>query len=120
MHPSTLTDGETLIIAGYVLASMLLSSLTGFAIVVRDERRLSPRMLERAWPTVTRDMVLGFGALMGGVLPVAFGVFLHFVRTRRSLKGLGLGLLGFVLVFVPVLLLGAVIDLLVPDLPDVG
>ncbi len=119
MPPRSLTDGETLIIAGYVLLSMLFASLTAFAIVVRDERRLPPRLLERAWPPVTRDMVLGFGALMGGVLPVAFGVFLHFLRTRRSWKGLGLGLLGFVIVLVPVFALGFVIDMIVPDLPDI-
>mgnify|MGYP000332437288 CR=1 FL=1 len=119
MAPRSLTDGETIIIAGYVLSSMLIASLTGFAIVVRDERKLSPRKLERAWPPVTRDMVLGFGALMGGVLPVAFGVFLHFLRTRRGWKGVGLGLLGFVLVLVPVFALGSLIDFIVPDLPDI-
>ena len=53
-------------------------------IVRRDERRLDERRLERAWPPATFwCAVVTFGPLC---LPV------HFLRTRRSAKGLGLGL----------------------------
>lgn len=50
-----------------------------------DEHRLSPRMLARAWPKASFwSAVVAFGPLC---LPV------HFVRTRRSVTGLLLGLL---------------------------
>jgi hypothetical protein len=50
-----------------------------------DERRLSQGMLARAWPKASFwSAVVAFGPLC---LPV------HFVRTRRSVAGLLLGLL---------------------------
>lgn len=63
------------IVAGIVLPAY---------IVRRDERRLSPERLGRAWP------IASFWCAV-----VTFGVFclpIHFWRTRRSLLGLGLGL----------------------------
>jgi len=54
-----------------------------FLIVVRDERRMPSDMLARAWPSSTRaSAIVCFGLL---ALPV------HFGRTRRSLKGVALG-----------------------------
>lgn len=112
----TVTDD--LAFAGYILATMVATSITAIALVKRDERRLSATMLDRAWPPATRDTVLGLAVLLGGVLPVAFGVFLHFVRTRRSLRGIGLGLAGFVVTFLPAIALSVLLSVLMPDLPD--
>ena len=53
-------------------------------IVKRDEKHLNDRLLERAWPEAS------FWCSV-----VTFGLFclpIHFLRTRRSAKGLGLGL----------------------------
>jgi hypothetical protein len=55
-----------------------------FAVLRRDERRLTAEQLGRAWPPSTRLMA-----------PVYFGVFclpVHFWKTRRSLGGLLVGL----------------------------
>ncbi len=54
-------------------------------IVKRDEHRLNPERLDRAWPTAT------FWCSV-----VTFGIFclpIHFWRTRRSVVGLLVGLL---------------------------
>jgi hypothetical protein len=57
-------------------------------IVKRDERRLSDKQLERAWPPATFwCAVVTFGLIC---LPI------HFWRTRRSVTGLGLGLIWLV------------------------
>jgi hypothetical protein len=52
-------------------------------VVLRDVKRLEPRLLARAWPTTS---IWSAVALLG-----PFCIPLHFVRTRRSLAGLGLG-----------------------------
>ncbi|HWP07448.1 MAG TPA: hypothetical protein VNN72_16970 [Polyangiaceae bacterium] len=53
-------------------------------IVTRDVKRLPPQQLERAWPTTS---IWSAVALLGP-LCIPF----HFMRTRRSLRGVGLGL----------------------------
>jgi hypothetical protein len=53
-------------------------------IVLRDVKRLPPDLLARAWPTTS---IWSAVALLG-----PFCIPLHFVRTRRSLSGVGLGL----------------------------
>lgn len=68
-----------------LLVSFAVTTSALFAIVVYDERRLSPEACARAWPRTSRDAALVvFGVL---ALPV------HFARTRRSVGGLLLGLL---------------------------
>jgi hypothetical protein len=56
-------------------------------VVTRDVKRLEPRLLARAWPTTS---IWAAVALLG-----PFCIPLHFVRTRRSLVGLGLGVAWF-------------------------
>jgi hypothetical protein len=54
-----------------------------FVIVLRDEKRLPPEKIDRAWPPASRaSAVIAFGVLC---LPVYFG------RTRRSFGGVLLG-----------------------------
>ena len=61
------------------------------AIIVRDEHRLRGEQASRAWPPASRDSALfciyNFSPLVLLVVP------LHFVRTRRNLWGLLLGML---------------------------
>jgi hypothetical protein len=55
------------------------------AIVLRDERRLTPEQLARAWPPTSRNVALyAFSP---------FCVAVHFVRTRRSWIGFFWGVL---------------------------
>ena len=53
-------------------------------VIVRDERRLTPAALERAWPPASRNAAIYAFA--------PFCVFIHFVRTRRNLRGAAIGL----------------------------
>jgi hypothetical protein len=57
-------------------------------IIVRDERRLRGKQLEHAWPPVSRDAAI-YALWNFGVHHLS--VVIHFVRTRRSLLGLGIG-----------------------------
>lgn len=70
---------ETLVVA----LSLILNALLPYLIVRRDLRRLSAERLARAWTDASfLSAVVAFGPLS---LPV------HFVKTRRSLIGFGLG-----------------------------
>jgi hypothetical protein len=63
-----------------ILISWPLTLSLVFAVLRRDERRLTPAQLARAWPVATR---LASGVYFGILcLPV------HFWRTRRSAVGL--------------------------------
>ena len=71
-----------------------------FFIVVRDERGLPPKQLERAWPPTSRNLAL----VVLGVFALPF----HYARTRRSVLGFTIGLgLGVAVTAVNALLLGA-------------
>ncbi len=66
------------------LSASILQISLAFLLVRRDERRLSATELARAFPQSTFYIaVVVFGAL---AIPV------HFVRTRRSIRGIVLGL----------------------------
>ena len=68
--------------------SFVLSRLLPFFIVRRDLRRLEPAALQRAWPESSfHSAVFFFGLLC---LPV------HFLKTRRGLRGVALGFGWFV------------------------
>jgi len=73
-----------------VLASWTATLPAVIAAIVSDERRLTGRELERAWPAVSRDCAIF--ALWSLGLP-HLCVPIHFVRTRRSLRGTAMGLL---------------------------
>jgi len=66
-----------------VALSLALNSLVPYLIVRRDLRGLSEERLARAWTDASfLSAVVAFGPL---ALPV------HFAKTRRSLRGFGLG-----------------------------
>jgi len=67
-----------------LLVPWVVSTTLIFLLIHRDEARLPPEQLARAWPTATRrTAVVYFGPL---ALPV------HFGRTRRSVLGVVQGL----------------------------
>jgi hypothetical protein len=65
------------------------------SIIVRDERRLRGEQLARAWPGPSRDAAI-FGLWNLGVHHLC--VLVHFARTRRTLRGVGAGLIWVVAV----------------------
>jgi hypothetical protein len=74
-----------------VVLQIVLSIVLTAAVVRRDERRLGAEQLARAWNYASFwTAVVVFGPLC---IPV------HFLRVRRSVAGLGLGLLWMVAVF---------------------
>ena len=68
--------------------SMALSIAVPATIVRRDLSRLTGERLARAWP----DASLWLAIVVFGPISVP----IHFIRTRRSLRGLAAGLLWFV------------------------
>jgi len=81
------TEGDLELVQ--VLASWSVTLPAVAAIIVRDERRLAERTLERAWPPQSRDAAI-FGLWLMGVHPLC--LLVHFTRTRRSVPGFLLGL----------------------------
>jgi hypothetical protein len=73
-----------------VVASLAVTLPAVAAIIVFDERRLVGPELERAWPPQSRDCAI-FALFNLGVPHLC--ILIHFVRTRRSLRGATLGLL---------------------------
>jgi hypothetical protein len=97
-----------------VVASMLVATGVVVAVVMLDERRLHGRELERAWPASSRDAAF-FGAWAVGWPAGCLVLLVHFASTRRSLRGVGLGLLWGLLLFLvagvgPVFLVPALIE----------
>jgi hypothetical protein len=82
------TDGDLELLQVIVSWAVTLPSVS--ALVVLDERRLRGPMLARAWPPVSRDAAIF--AMWNIGLPLFLVPLVHFVRTRRSLRGLLLGL----------------------------
>jgi len=67
-----------------IVASWAVTTVLLFVIVNRDERRLTPEQLERAWPVSTKRVAI-----------VLLGVFclpVHYTRTRRSFLGFCIGM----------------------------
>ncbi len=89
-----------------LIVAFVVSRVLTYAVVVRDERRLSPERLARAWPRVSLlSAVFQFAML---AIPV------HFARTRRSVLGLLLGVLWAVAVLVATALATELSDLISP------
>ncbi len=74
-----------------VVCSMIVVPVVQGAVVRLDERRLSSERLARAWPPVTRDVVV-FATWQFGILFGCPALLVWFIRTRRSLVGVLLGL----------------------------
>jgi hypothetical protein len=75
-------------------------------IIKRDEKRLSEEMRERAYaPATLVASVFWFQQV---------AVLVHFIRTRRSIKGFFIGLAWSVAAFVPALVVDAIFALCLP------
>jgi hypothetical protein len=81
-----LTDGNLELLQ--IIASWVVTLPAVVGVIVWDERRLGGTALERAWPPVSRDAAI-FGLWNMGIHPLC--VLIHFLRTRRSFRGAGLG-----------------------------
>ena len=71
-----------------VVVSMAVTLPSVVAIIVLDERRLRGVERDRAWPPQSRDAAI-FGLWNVGAHPLC--LLVHFIRTRRSLLGIALG-----------------------------
>jgi hypothetical protein len=95
-----------------LVSSFAVSTFVAFALVGFDERRLArtrPDLAARGWPPASKTCAL-----------VVFGplaLVVHFVRTRRSLGGVVLGLLAAAVVLAASAVDLAGVDLLSPGLP---
>jgi hypothetical protein len=78
-----------------IVASWAATLPTVAAIIVYDERRLRGEQRGRAWPPSSRDAAI-YALWTLGVHHLC--VPIHFVRTRRTLGGIGLGLVGLAIV----------------------
>jgi hypothetical protein len=77
------------------------------AIVVLDERRLSPEKLARAWPPASSMSAIFFFT--------EIALFLHFARTRRSVTGVLLGIATTAFVVLLANVVCGVVDLEIGD-----
>lgn len=91
-----------------LLLSWIATTAACFYVVMRDERRLPPELLERAWPSSSRAAaIIAFGQI---------AVWVHFWKTRRyGIRGFLLGLLWMVGTSLPALAIGFLLDLVYPD-----
>ncbi len=105
MHSKNVTD--SLLEVGAILVSAAVSWTTSAWIIKRDERKLSPKMLERAYAPAT------FAASVFLFQQIA--VLVHFICTRRSFVGFLLGVAWTLAAFVPAIVVDALIALVVPE-----
>ncbi len=97
---------ESLIEIGALLASAAVSWTASAWVIKRDEKKLSEEMLARAYaPATLACSVFLFQQL---------AVLVHFVRTRRSLRGFLLGVGWTLAAFVPSALVELLFDAFLP------
>ncbi len=105
--PRQETLGESILEIAAILVSGVVNWTVSALIIKRDERRLSGEMLARAYPPAT---------LAASVfLFQQIAVLVHFVRTRRSVKGFFLGLGWAVVALIPSLIVDEIFALFLPD-----
>ena len=67
-----------------LLLSFAVTTTLIAVLLTKDERRLTPERLARAWPPSTKRIAIVFGGI--------FCIPIHFTRTRRSVLGFLIGL----------------------------
>jgi hypothetical protein len=72
-----------------VVVSLAVTLPAVATVIVMDERRLTGRELERAWPPQSRDCAI-FTLVNLGVPQLC--VLIHFVRTRQNARGFVVGM----------------------------
>jgi hypothetical protein len=78
-----------------------------FALFAWDERRMTDEQRALAWPDASRRIAVVFFSPLS--------VPLHFLRTRRSARGVALAVLWTVALFAVLILAGTVLDDVLPD-----
>ena len=105
--PRQETVGESILEIAAILVSGAVSWGVSAWIILRDEKKLPEEMRERAYPPAT---------LAASVfLFQQIAVLVHFVRTRRSIKGFFVGLGWAAAAMVPSVLVDALFGLFLPD-----
>jgi hypothetical protein len=82
-----------------VVCSMTVNTGCVGAVLYADERRSSAGRRAVSWLPATRDAAV-LGAFLFGWLYGGPALLIHFIKSRRSLAGVGLGLLSAVLLVV--------------------
>jgi hypothetical protein len=72
-----------------VVVSLAVTLPAVATVIVMDERRLTGRELERAWPPQSRDCAI-FTLVNLGVPQLC--VLIHFLKTRQSARGFVIGM----------------------------
>lgn len=103
VHQETLS--ESVVEVSGILVSAITSWVVSVLVIKRDEKKLSEEMLLRAYPPAT----LGSSVFLFQQL----AVLVHFIRTRRSVRGFFLGIAWTVAAFVPSILIDAIFGLFV-------
>jgi hypothetical protein len=111
-----LTLGESLLYAWFVFTAMGCYCALSVWFIDRDMRKLAKEpdgvRLSRAYSTTSFAAAVFAGMLLG--FPQV-AVLVHFIRTRRSIVGALLGLFWVALTFVPMIAIGFIVDLFVPE-----
>jgi hypothetical protein len=101
------TVAESIIEVAAILLSGAVSWTASALVIKRDEKKLDALMLARAYAPAT---------LIASVfLFQQIAVLVHFIRTRRSVKGFFLGLGWSIAAFIPSIIVDAVFGLFLPD-----
>ncbi len=93
-----------------IAAILVLSAVSWTAcalIIKRDEKKLDDAMLARAYPPATFALSV--------FLFQSIAVLVHFIRTRRSVKGFFLGLGWAIVSYVPAYILERLFELFLPE-----
>jgi hypothetical protein len=87
---------------------IILTMIAARLLFAWDEKRMTGDQRARAWPSSTRGMVVCSPLWFFPLWLV--GIPLHFVRTRRSLRGVGEALLALVAMFALLLAIGTAFE----------
>ncbi len=109
MKPLSL--GESIFQAWFVFTALGCYTALSVWFIDRDMQKLPPERLERAYSTISFAGAVLCGLLLG--FP-QIAVLVHFIRTRRSIGGVLLGLFWSALTFVPIVVFAEIVDLLFP------
>jgi len=98
---------ESILEVSAILSSAAVSWTVSALVIKRDEKKLDDAMLARAYPPATFAIAV--------FLFQQIAVLVHFVRTRRSVRGFFLGLAWTLAAFVPSIVVDAIWGIFVPD-----
>jgi hypothetical protein len=98
---------ESILEVAALLVSAAVSWTTSALVIKRDEKKLDEETLLRAFPPATLAVSV--------FLFQQLAVLVHFVRTRRSLRGFFLGVFWMIVALVPTLVVDAIFGAFLPD-----